>query len=90
MTVHVTVVSMGPPRHGQRIRQLLDAGLSTATIHTVLPCLTDRAGQLTPICSDTIEDLHREQARFEASIEALVASRDAISSVIDAGRTVNG
>lgn len=71
----------------RRIRQLLDAGLSTATIRTVLPCLTERAGRLAPICADTIEDLQREQARIEASIEALTASRDAISSVIDAGRT---
>lgn len=73
----------------RRIRQLLDAGLGTATIRTVLPCLADRAGRLAPICSDTVEDLRREQARIEASIEALTASRDAISSVIDAGRVVN-
>jgi DNA-binding transcriptional MerR regulator len=34
----------------RRIRHLLDAGLSTATIRTVLPCLTDQAGRLAPIC----------------------------------------
>lgn len=72
------------------IRQLLAAGLSTSTIRTVLPCLTERAGRLAPICSDTIEDLQREQARIEASIEALTASRDAISSVVDAGSLING
>lgn len=70
-----------------RIRQLLDAGLSTATIRTVLPCLTERAGRLTPIRADTIRDLKREQTRIEASIEALTASRDAIRAVIDAGET---
>ena len=70
----------------QRIRQLLDAGLSTATIRTVLPCLTEQAGRLTPVCTETIEDLRREQARLESSIEALTASRDTISRVIDAGR----
>lgn len=69
----------------RRIRQLLDAGLGTATIRTVLPCLTERTGRLAPICSNTIEDLQREQARIEASIEALIASRNAISSFIDAG-----
>lgn len=73
----------------QRIRQLLDAGLSTATIRTVLPCLTERAGRLAPICSDTIDDLTREQTRIEASIEALTESRNAIKSVIAAGETVN-
>ncbi|PRY59754.1 MerR family transcriptional regulator [Glycomyces artemisiae] len=70
----------------RRIRQLLDAGLGTAAIRTVLPCLTEHAGRLTPTCTDTIEDLEREQVRIEASIAALTASRDAIGSVIDAGR----
>jgi len=70
----------------RRIRQLLDAGLSTATIRTVLPCLTERAGRLAPICEETVNDLKREQARIQASIETLAASRDAISSVIAAGR----
>lgn len=71
----------------RRIRQLLDAGLSTATIRTVLPCLTERAGQLAPICVDLLEDLKREQARIEASIVALTQSRDTISAVIAAGVT---
>ena len=35
----------------------------------------------------SIDDLKREQARIEASIEALVASRDAIRSVVDARET---
>ena len=61
----------------RRIRQLLDAGLSTATIRTVLPCLTERAGRLAPICEETVNDLKREQARIQASIETLAASRDA-------------
>lgn len=73
----------------RRIRQLLDAGLNTATIRTVLPCLTERAGRLAPICSDTIADLQREQARIEACIEALTASRDAIKDVIDAGNSAD-
>lgn len=69
----------------RRIRQLLNAGLSTATIRTVLPCLTERAGRLTPICTDLIADLKREQARIEASIDALTRSREAIGAVIAAG-----
>lgn len=71
----------------RRIRQLLDAGLSTATISTVLPCLTERAGHLAPICAGSIDDLKREQARIEASIDALTRSRDAISAVVAAGVT---
>jgi DNA-binding transcriptional MerR regulator len=69
----------------RRIRQLLDAGLSTATIRTVLPCLTEQAGNLVPICADLVDDLKREQARIEASIDALSQSRDAIRAVIAAG-----
>lgn len=74
----------------RRVRRLLDAGLSTATIRTVLPCLTERAGRLAPICAETINDLRREQARIEASIRTLAASRDAISTVIAAGRDEAG
>lgn len=74
----------------RRIRQLLDAGLSTATIRTVLPCLTERAGTLAPICEGSIEDLKREQARIDASIDALTRSRDAISEVVAAGVTAQG
>ncbi|WP_420099524.1 MerR family transcriptional regulator [Corynebacterium sp.] len=69
----------------RRVRQLLDAGLSTAAIRTVLPCFTERAGRLAPICEETIADLKREQARIENSIEALTVSRDAIAGVISAG-----
>ena len=74
----------------RRVRRLLDAGLSTATIRTVLPCLTEHAGRLAPICAETINDLRREQARIEASIRTLAASRDAISTVIAAGRDEAG
>ena len=69
----------------RRVRQLLDAGLTTAAIRTVLPCLTERAGRLAPICSDLIDDLKREQARIDTSIAALTRSRDAIEDVIAAG-----
>lgn len=69
----------------RHVRQLLDAGLSTATIRSVLPCLSERAGQLTPICSELLEDLNREQARIEAAIDALTRSRDTINAVVNAG-----
>jgi DNA-binding transcriptional MerR regulator len=65
--------------------QLVAAGLSTTTIRQVLPCLVERAGRLTPICSDLIAQLTDEQRRIERSIEALVESRDAIANVIAAG-----
>ena len=70
----------------RRVRLLLDAGLSTATIRTVAPCLIERAGRLAPLCAEIIDDLKREQARIEASIMTLAASRDAIGAVISAGQ----
>jgi len=69
----------------RHIRQLLDAGLGTAAIGTVLPCLVERAGQLAPTCSDLVEELREEQARIISAIDALTASRDAIGKVIAAG-----
>ncbi len=69
----------------RRVRQLIDAGLTTRTIRAVLPCLVERAGRLEPICSETVNDLKREQARIQTSIDALTASRDAIARVIDSG-----
>ena len=70
----------------RRVRLLLDAGLSTATIRTVAPCLIERAGRLAPLRAEIIDDLKREQARIEASIMTLAASRDAIGAVIAAGQ----
>lgn len=67
-----------------RIRQLLAAGLSTATIGSVLPCLADRDGLLTPVCSDLVAQLREERERIVESIDALAASRDALGRVIEA------
>lgn len=39
-----------------------------------------------PLCAEIIDDLKREQARIEASIMTLAASRDAIGAVIAAGQ----
>ncbi|MEU5884680.1 MerR family transcriptional regulator [Spirillospora sp. NPDC047279] len=63
-----------------RIRHLLAAGLSTATIATVLPCLTDG---LAPTCPDLIADLRREHARITAAITTLQTSRTLLEAVID-------
>lgn len=68
----------------RHVRQLLNAGLSTATIRQVLPCLVERAGQLTPICSDLIAQLKDEQQRIEKAISTLTQSRDAVACVIAA------
>ncbi|WP_032761332.1 MerR family transcriptional regulator, partial [Streptomyces alboviridis] len=43
----------------RRIRSLLAAGLNTATIATILPCLRDDGERLVPTCSDLLADLTR-------------------------------
>lgn len=67
-----------------RIRQLLAAGLGTETIRTVLPCLEERDGRLTPVCDNLVAELREERQRIVESIDALAASRDALGRVIDA------
>ncbi|MEV5573675.1 MerR family transcriptional regulator [Spirillospora sp. NPDC052269] len=66
----------------RRIRSLLAAGLNTATIATVLPCLEGDPHHLTPTCPNLLADLHRERARMTAAIEALETSRALLDTVI--------
>ncbi|MEV4253434.1 MerR family transcriptional regulator [Spirillospora sp. NPDC049652] len=68
----------------RRIRTLLAAGLTTATIATVLPCLEGEPDRLAPTCPDLLADLRRERARITAAIEALESSRTVLDTVIDA------
>ncbi|NED16436.1 MerR family transcriptional regulator [Streptomyces sp. SID9124] len=66
----------------RRIRSLLAAGLNTATIATILPCLRDDGERLVPTCPDLIADLTKERARITAAITDLQASRSALDAVI--------
>ncbi|MFC5181351.1 MerR family transcriptional regulator [Actinomadura harenae] len=68
----------------RRIRSLLAAGLNTATIATVLPCLEGDPDRLVPICDDLVADLLRERARMTSAIEALEISRHLLDTVITA------
>lgn len=66
----------------RRIRSLLAAGLNTATIATILPCLRDDGERLVPTCPGLIADLTEERARITAAITDLQASRSALDAVI--------
>jgi DNA-binding transcriptional MerR regulator len=77
----------------RRIRDLLAAGLSTATIARVLPCVTE---DLAPTCPLLVDELHQERDRISASIAAMeesrrlldrVLSKRLVSSVTDSGQT---
>ncbi|MGI5126139.1 MerR family transcriptional regulator [Pseudonocardia sp. CA-107938] len=66
-----------------RVRVLLAAGLSTATIAQVLPCVAG-TDPVVPICPDMVAVLRRERARIDTSIAALEASRALLDDVIAA------
>ncbi|MFF7333342.1 MerR family transcriptional regulator [Streptomyces sp. NPDC008150] len=68
----------------RRIRSLLAAGLNTATIATILPCLRDEGEYLVPTCSDLLADLTRERERITKAITDLQTSRAALDKVIAA------
>ncbi len=67
-----------------RIRRLLAAGLSTATIALVLPCLSKNDTRLVPTCPELVDELRREHDRLTRAIDDLAASRDALHAVITA------
>jgi DNA-binding transcriptional MerR regulator len=68
----------------RRIRSLLAAGLNTATIATILPCLRDEGERLVPTCSDLLADLTKERERITKAIVDLQTSRAALDKVIAA------
>lgn len=61
------------------IQSLLAAGLSSGTIHDVLPCITERAIR-TPWLA---ERLRTELHRVEEQIGALHRTRDILSGLVD-------
>ncbi|UAK32169.1 MerR family transcriptional regulator [Nocardia asteroides] len=67
-----------------RIRTLLAAGLSTATIAHVLPCILDTGDGLAAACPDLLADLHRERDRISAAIGELTSAQHALDSIIHA------
>ncbi|QFG20752.1 MerR family transcriptional regulator [Actinomadura sp. WMMB 499] len=69
----------------RRIRTLLAAGLSTATIARVLPCVRDDGPDVVPVCTDLVADLRRERERIARTIEDLRTSQDMLDTVIAAG-----
>ncbi|MFC8897126.1 MerR family transcriptional regulator [Streptomyces cinereoruber] len=71
----------------RRIRGLLAAGLNTATIATILPCLRDDDERLVPTCPDLLADLAGERERISRAIFDLQASRAALDDVIAAAPT---
>lgn len=67
------------------IRTLLAAGLTTATIARLLPCVELICGQATP-CSDLLTELRTERDRLHHQQQALTHSTQVLDQVIAATR----
>ncbi|ONK09339.1 MerR family transcriptional regulator [Streptomyces sp. MP131-18] len=66
------------------IRTLLAAGLNTATIAQLLPCMADDDGRLVPVCAGMGPDLQRERERIDDAMSDLLAARNALDTLISA------
>ncbi|MBB5101928.1 DNA-binding transcriptional MerR regulator [Streptomyces spectabilis] len=66
------------------IRVLLAAGLSTATIAELLPCMVDDGKVLAPGCSGMLPDLARERERIDEAVAGLLAARARLDEIINA------
>ncbi|WP_043785125.1 MerR family transcriptional regulator [Amycolatopsis rifamycinica] len=68
----------------RRIRILLAAGLSTAQIGEVLPCLVDDDGRLSPSCPELVDALRQQRSRLDAAIGELETTRANLDTIIGA------
>lgn len=67
----------------RRIRCLATAGLPTATIAAILPCMRDEDERIIPTCPDLLDDLRRERARISDEIAELHTSRGVLDTIIE-------
>ncbi|MFE2290069.1 MerR family transcriptional regulator [Streptomyces sp. NPDC059452] len=65
------------------IRMLLAAGLNTATIAELLPCMVDEDRILEPACSSALPFLDRERERIDEAVTGLLAARDRLDALIE-------
>ncbi|MGA5302805.1 MerR family transcriptional regulator [Nucisporomicrobium flavum] len=59
----------------RHIQLLLSAGLSTAAIAEILPCIPDDTTVLAPTCPELLDALGEEHARITRAVEGLLAAR---------------
>ncbi|NJP44331.1 MerR family transcriptional regulator [Actinacidiphila epipremni] len=72
----------------RRIRILLSAGLGTAAVAEILPCVADDTVVLAGTCPELREGLAAERRRIDAAIGDLTAARDILDSLV--GRPLYG
>ncbi|MGH8968040.1 MAG: MerR family transcriptional regulator [Actinomycetes bacterium] len=66
----------------RHVRNLLAAGLSTATIADILPCMGTDGERLVVDCAELLVDLYRERERLGAAIDELVTACRTLDTVI--------
>jgi DNA-binding transcriptional MerR regulator len=71
------------------IRTLLAAGLSTATIADLLPCMGSDGDRLIADCPELLIDLSRERERLTTAMDELRAARDVLDAVISSAPPEN-
>ena len=67
----------------ERIRTLLAAGLPTATIAEVLPCMGRDGGQLIAECPELLDVLTSERERITGAIDELRSARALLERIIE-------
>ena len=65
----------------RHIRTLLTAGLSTATIAELLPCMGPEGAQLIADCPELLVELNRERARLDHEIAELERARQVLDVI---------
>lgn len=68
----------------RRVRILLAAGLGTAEIAQVLPCLADEGDLQVPTCPELVTGLSRERERLDEAIDDLETARANLDAIIAA------
>ncbi|MEV0837922.1 MerR family transcriptional regulator [Actinocatenispora sera] len=66
----------------RQIQVLLTAGLGTAVIAEILPCIADPTVVRTPVCPELIDGLGAERDRITASVDRLLAAREILDALI--------
>lgn len=68
----------------RHVRMLLAAGLNTAFIKEVLPCMVDTGEGLAPGCPELLPHLQKERDRITLAIDGLATARTLLDGVIAA------
>jgi DNA-binding transcriptional MerR regulator len=68
----------------RHVRMLLAAGLNTAFIREVLPCMVDTGEGLAPGCPELLPHLQKERERITLAIDGLATARTLLDGVIAA------